>query len=405
MKPIPPHIRVVFPGRASFHIAQMSPVNEFLSPPGPDGLRHCQTHYQEQQPPPRQQQLPPVFGGPHYRHAPEAFAMQESMLLVKQPAGVETLNLQDSSFSTRASVMAEDANGIYCRSCSTEQVDAAIFKCFLRVHGCCARDGQTQLTVRHQKDGIRNIVLNNPKKRNALSLSMLTSLRSDILADVDSDDLRVIIISAEGPVFSSGHDLKELTSAQGKEYHSRVFEVCSEVMSLIQDIPVPVIAKVNGVATAAGCQLVASCDIAVATEKSTFATPGVNVGLFCSTPAVAIGRAVPRKVAMEMLFTGAPISAHDALLHGLVSKVVPEERLEEETMAIARRVCESSRPVVALGKATFYRQMAQGRDAAYTTASRVMVDNLALRDGQEGIRAFLEKRKPVWTNSTEKEHE
>ncbi|KAJ8261773.1 hypothetical protein GJAV_G00158250 [Gymnothorax javanicus] len=282
----------------------------------------------------------------------------------------------------------------------------------------CTRS-QTQLTVRHQKNGIRNIVLNNPKKRNALSLSMLTSLRSDILADIDSEDLRVIIISAEGPVFSSGHDLKELTSAEGRDHHREVFQVCSEVMTLIQDIPVPVIAKVNGVATAAGCQLVASCDIAVATEKSTFATPGVNVGLFCSTPAVAIGRAVPRKlsspvsstsssllkVAMEMLFTGTPISAHDALLHGLVSKVVPEERLEEETLSIARRVCAASRPVVALGKATFYKQMAQGRDAAYSTASRVMVDNLALRDGQEGIRAFLEKRKPVWTNSAEKAHE
>ncbi|XP_031697950.1 enoyl-CoA hydratase domain-containing protein 3, mitochondrial [Anarrhichthys ocellatus] len=176
-------------------------------------------------------------------------------------------------------------------------------------------------------------------------------------------------------------------------------------MTLIQDIPVPVIAMVDGVATAAGCQLVASCDVAVATEKSTFATPGVNVGLFCSTPAVAIGRSVPRKVAMEMLLTGAPISAHDALLHGLISKVVPEERLEEETFAIAQRVCQASRPVVALGKATFQRQMAQGRDAAYATASRVMVDNLALRDGQEGIRAFIEKRKPVWSNKAEKAHD
>ncbi|KAJ8384328.1 hypothetical protein AAFF_G00205810 [Aldrovandia affinis] len=239
---------------------------------------------------------------------------------------------------------------------------------FAAARSLCTRS-EPQLTIRRQQNGIRNIVLNNPKKRNALSLSMLTSLRSDLLADIDSDDLRVIIISAEGPVFSSGHDLKELTSAQGREHHSRVFQVCSEVMTLIQDIPVPVIAKVNGVATAAGCQLVASCDIAIATEKSTFATPGVNVGLFCSTPAVAIGRAVPRKVAMEMLLTGAPVSAHDALLHGLISKVVPEERLEEETMAVARRVCEASRPVVALGKATFYRQMAQGRDAAYATAS------------------------------------
>uniref|UniRef100_A0A146ZSF7 Enoyl-CoA hydratase domain-containing protein 3, mitochondrial n=1 Tax=Fundulus heteroclitus TaxID=8078 RepID=A0A146ZSF7_FUNHE len=260
------------------------------------------------------------------------------------------------------------------------------------------------LTLKQHNHGIRRIILNNPKKRNALSLSMLEALRENILTGVDGEDLRVIIISAKGPVFSSGHDLKELTSARGREYHQKVFQTCSEVMTLIQDVPVPVIAMVDGVATAAGCQLVASCDIAVATEKSTFATPGVNVGLFCSTPAVAIGRAVPRKLAMEMLLTGTPISAHDALLHGLISKVVPEERLEEETLAIAQRVCQSSRPVVALGKATFQRQMAQGRDAAYATASKVMVDNLALRDGQEGIRAFLEKRKPVWSHKPEKVH-
>ncbi|XP_070848089.1 enoyl-CoA hydratase domain-containing protein 3, mitochondrial isoform X2 [Chaetodon trifascialis] len=234
---------------------------------------------------------------------------------------------------------------------------------------------------------------------------MLESLREDILTDVDSEDLRVIIISAKGPVFSSGHDLKELTSAQGRDYHTKVFHTCAEIMTLIQDIPVPVIAMVNGVATAAGCQLVASCDVAVVSEKSTFATPGVNVGLFCSTPAVAIGRAVPRKVAMEMLFTGTPISSHDALLHGLVSKVVPEERLEEETLAIAQRVCQASRPVVALGKAAFQRQMAQGRDAAYATASKVMVDNLALRDGQEGIQAFIQKRKPVWSHKAENAHD
>ncbi|XP_054876703.1 enoyl-CoA hydratase domain-containing protein 3, mitochondrial isoform X2 [Poeciliopsis prolifica] len=269
---------------------------------------------------------------------------------------------------------------------------------------CYSQSEPEPLTLREQKHGIRRIILNNPKKRNALSLSMLETLRENILTD-DGEDLRVIIISAKGPVFSSGHDLKELTSTQGREYHTKVFQTCSEVMTLIQDLPVPVIAMVNGVATAAGCQLVASCDIAVATEKSSFATPGVNVGLFCSTPAVAIGRAVPRKVAMEMLLTGSPMSAHDALLHGLVSKVVPEERLEEETLAIAQRVCQSSRPVVALGKITFQRQMAQGRDAAYATASKVMVDNLALRDGQEGIQAFLEKRKPVWSHKPEKVHD
>ncbi|XP_048011908.1 enoyl-CoA hydratase domain-containing protein 3, mitochondrial [Megalobrama amblycephala] len=262
----------------------------------------------------------------------------------------------------------------------------------------------SSLTLRQQQDGIRRIILNDPRKRNALSLSMLESLREDLVTDAHTPELRVIIISARGPVFSSGHDLKELTSARGREYHSKVFQTCSEVMTLIQDLPVPVIAMVNGVATAAGCQLVASCDIAVATEKSTFATPGINVGLFCSTPGVAIGRALPRKVAMEMLLTGRPISAQDALLHGLVSKVVSEQQLEDETLAIARRVCESSRPVVALGKAVFHRQMAEGRDAAYACASAAMVENLALRDGQEGVRAFLEKRKPVWSNSDEEAH-
>lgn len=281
-----------------------------------------------------------------------------------------------------------------------------LYRSFLLVSGSrfYCQTGEGPLTLTQQHNGIRRIILNNPKKRNALSLSMLESLQKSILCEADRKDLRVIIISAKGPVFSSGHDLKELTSAQGREYHTQVFNTCSEVMTLIQDIPVPVIAMVNGVATAAGCQLVASCDIAVTSEKSTFATPGVNVGLFCSTPAVAIGRAVPRKVAMEMLFTGTPISAHDALLHGLVSKVVPESRLEDETLAIAQRICQASQPVVALGKATFYRQMAQGRDAAYATTSKVMVDNLALTDGQEGIRAFIEKRKPVWSHKAEKAH-
>ncbi|MED6264663.1 Enoyl-CoA hydratase domain-containing protein 3, mitochondrial [Characodon lateralis] len=295
------------------------------------------------------------------------------------------------------------AGSVLCRGVNVVQLSR--WTPLLSAPRCYSQSEPEPLTLSQQNHGIRRIILNNPKKRNALSLSLLETLRENILTDVDSEDLRVIIISAKGPVFSSGHDLKELTSAWGREYHMKVFQTCSEVMALIQDIPVPVIAMVNGVATAAGCQLVASCDIAVATEKSTFATPGVNVGLFCSTPAVAIGRAVPRKVAMEMLLTGTPISAHDALLHGLISKVVSEDRLEEETLGIAQRVCQSSRPVVALGKATFQRQMAQGRDAAYATASKVMVDNLALRDGQEGIQAFIEKRKPVWGHKPENVHD
>ncbi|XP_059843295.1 enoyl-CoA hydratase domain-containing protein 3, mitochondrial-like [Hypanus sabinus] len=260
---------------------------------------------------------------------------------------------------------------------------------------------QEPLTLRTQRGGVRNIVLNNPKKRNALSLAMLESLHADLLHEVESNDLRVIVISAEGPVFSSGHDLQELTSTQGGDHHVRVFTFCSEVMTLLQEIPVPVIAKVNGLATAAGCQLVASCDIAVVSDRSKFATPGVNVGLFCSTPAVALGRSVPRKVALEMLFTGEPISAQEALQHGLVSRVVPEDKLDEETMKIAHRICDTSRSVVALGKATFYKQMAQDRNKAYQIASQVMVQNLALKDGQEGIEAFLQKKKPVWSHSTE----
>ncbi|XP_023112099.1 enoyl-CoA hydratase domain-containing protein 3, mitochondrial isoform X1 [Felis catus] len=263
--------------------------------------------------------------------------------------------------------------------------------------GFCSRGPGPRPTSARQREGIRNIVLSDPKKRNALSLAMLKSLQSDLLHEAESKDLKVIIISAEGPVFSSGHDLKELTDEQSPDYHAEVFQTCSEVMMLIQNHPVPVIAMVNGLATAAGCQLVASCDIAVASDKSSFATPGVNIGLFCSTPAVALGRTVPRKVALEMLFTGEPISAQEALLHGLLSKVVPEEQLEEETMRIAKKIASLSRPVVSLGKATFYKQLPQDLRTAYYLTSQTMVDNVALRDGQEGIKAFIQKRKPIWS--------
>ncbi|XP_046326426.2 enoyl-CoA hydratase domain-containing protein 3, mitochondrial-like isoform X1 [Haliotis rufescens] len=259
-----------------------------------------------------------------------------------------------------------------------------------------------QLTQTTQENGIRTICLNNPKKRNALSLAMLHALEDDLTNDEYKEDLRVIIITHTGPVFSAGHDLKELTPKEGRRHHQKVFNTCSEVMMLIQELPVPVIAKVNGLATAAGCQLVATCDIAVATDTSRFATPGVNVGLFCSTPAVAIGRSVPRKVALEMLFTGEPISAQDALLHGLVSRVVQEDKLHEETMKIANRICETSRSVTALGKATFYAQMNLERSKAYKIAGGVMTDNLSLNDGIEGIKAFIEKRKPTWTHTMEK---
>ncbi|KAK6168203.1 hypothetical protein SNE40_022078 [Patella caerulea] len=253
------------------------------------------------------------------------------------------------------------------------------------------------LTKVTEENGIRTICLNNPKKRNALSLKMLETLWQDL--SKKSKDLRVIILTANGPVFSAGHDLKELTAKEGRHYHEKVFASCTYVMSLLQEMTIPVIAEVYGLATAAGCQLVASCDIAVASEKAQFATPGVNVGLFCSTPAVAVGRAVPRKVAMEMLFTGKPISAQDALLHGLVSKVVPEDQVSEETMKIAKKICETSKSVVALGKTSFHEQMKLERREAYKLTEAIMANNLQLIDGQEGIQSFIEKRTPVWTHT------
>ncbi|XP_019633140.1 PREDICTED: enoyl-CoA hydratase domain-containing protein 3, mitochondrial-like isoform X1 [Branchiostoma belcheri] len=267
-------------------------------------------------------------------------------------------------------------------------------------HLSSATPGATEpgLTVSSQHAGIRTITLNNPRKRNALSLAMLESLRRDLLTGGSQDDLQVIIIAAEGPVFSAGHDLNELSPAHSREKHTEIFDACTRVMTLVQDLPVPVIAKVQGLATAAGCQLVASCDIVVASDTAQFATPGVKVGLFCSTPAVALGRAVPRKVAMEMLFTGQPITAQDALLHGLVSKVVPESKLDEETHRLAQQICTTSRSVTAIGKACFYSQITKSRDEAYREAGEVMVDNLQTEDGREGISAFLEKRKPTWSH-------
>ncbi|XP_065844193.1 enoyl-CoA hydratase domain-containing protein 3, mitochondrial-like [Oscarella lobularis] len=252
------------------------------------------------------------------------------------------------------------------------------------------------------ESGIRNIILSNPSKRNALSLAMLESLHKDIQRE--KEDARVIILSAEGDVFSSGHNLKELTSTEGSSHHTRVFEMCNELMGLVQNVPVPVLAQVRGLATAAGCQLVASCDIAVAADTARFATPGVKVGLFCSTPGVALGRSVPRKIAMKMLLTGEPISAQEAYLHGLVSAVVPEADLEKETVALARKISDSSHSVLSFGKACFNKQMKLDREEAYRLAGNAMVDNLRFHDAQEGIQAFVEKRKPKWSHTTNTVH-
>ena len=253
-------------------------------------------------------------------------------------------------------------------------------------------------TIRYDRttDGIAVISLTNPGKRNVLSSAVLEALEVH-LADITTDpDARVVVIRSEGPVFSSGHDLNELVNGDADEY-TAVFEACTRVMEAIRLLPKPVIAQVQGLATAAGCQLVATCDIAVAADTAAFATPGVQIGLFCTTPGVAVARSVMPKKAMEMLLTGKPISAREALEFGLISRIAPAEELEEQVTELASQIASASAHTLALGKAAFYQQIEMDRPSAYQFASRVMVDNLLSDDAREGISAFLEKRQPVWT--------
>ena len=245
-------------------------------------------------------------------------------------------------------------------------------------------------------DGIAVLTLNNPGRRNALSFLTLLNLErrlSEIAADPEA---RVAVIRSEGPVFSSGHDLNELVNGDAEDY-TAVFDACTRVMEGIRLLPKPVIAQVQGLATAAGCQLVATCDIAVAADTAAFATPGVQIGLFCTTPGVAVARSVMPKKAMEMLLTGRPISAQEALEFGLISRIAPADELEEQVMDLARQIASASAQTLALGKAAFYKQIEMDRPSAYQFAGKVMVDNLLEEDAHEGITAFLEKRKPVWT--------
>ncbi len=245
------------------------------------------------------------------------------------------------------------------------------------------------------RDRIAVLTLNNPRRRNALSLEMMDELLRHLDSAKRDDEIKVVVIRAEGPVFSSGHDLREAVEGDIEE-QAILFARCTELMEAIRLLPKPVIAQVQGLATAAGCQLAATCDLAVAAEDAAFATPGVDIGLFCTTPAVALGRAVPVKRAMEMLLTGQPISAEDALGSGLVNRVVSADRLDEETMALAEKVASAPMSAVAVGKSAFYRQMAMDRPQAYELAQRVMVENLQTPDAKEGITAFLEKRHPKW---------
>jgi len=240
------------------------------------------------------------------------------------------------------------------------------------------------------------VTLNRPARRNALSLGLMQELM-DCLARIGEDrQLRAVILAAAGKVYSSGHDLSELVGRDINDYR-RIFDVCVELMAKIQSIPQPVIAEVQGVATAAGCQLVATCDLAVAVEDAWFATPGVRIGLFCTTPMVALSRAVGRKRALGMLLTGDPIDARTAAEWGLVNSVVPAGALREETRKLAARIAEASPVTLAIGKQAFYSQIDLDQPKAYAYAKEVMSMNAMAVDAQEGISAFLGKRAACWT--------
>jgi enoyl-CoA hydratase/carnithine racemase len=243
---------------------------------------------------------------------------------------------------------------------------------------------------------IARITLNRPQRRNALSLALMEELMDCLSAIGRRHDVRVVILAAAGKVFSSGHDLSEMVGRDLGEYR-RLFDVCAELMTKLQSIPQPVIAEVQGIATAAGCQLVATCDLAIAAEEAAFATPGVKIGLFCTTPMVALSRAVGRKRALAMLLTGEPIDAHRAAEWGLVNRVVALGQLRAETRQLADRIAAASELVVALGKQAYYTQIDLDQPKAYAYAKEVMSLNALAHDAQEGIASFLEKRTPCWT--------
>jgi enoyl-CoA hydratase/carnithine racemase len=250
--------------------------------------------------------------------------------------------------------------------------------------------------LRADRDGIATLTLNRPAARNALSMGLMSEVQAALDALAKDRKIKVVIIGAEGPAFCAGHDLKEVRANPGRAAYEALFEQCSRLMQSIVKLPQPVIAKVQGFAYAAGCQLVATCDLAVAAEGATFCTPGVNIGLFCSTPMVAASRNLPRKKMMEMLLLGDAVPAKDAQELGLVNRVVAPGTLDAETRALAETIAKKSPLVVKTGKEAFYRQLEMPLAEAYAYASRVMTENMLARDAEEGIDAFLEKREPKW---------
>jgi len=250
-------------------------------------------------------------------------------------------------------------------------------------------------------EGVLRLTMNDQKNRNALSEAMMNNLIEELTKAASNQSIRVIVIASNGPVFSAGHDLKEITAARyqkdfGDAYFKSLFDTCSSLMQLIVSCPKPVIAEVLGTATAAGCQLVASCDLATAADSAKFATPGVNIGLFCSTPMVALSRNVNKKNAMEMLLTGDMINAEKAKEIGLINNYFQPEKLTNETMILANKIASKSSMTVSMGKGAFYTQSELDLSAAYEYTSKVMVKNIHKEDAKEGIDAFIEKRSPEW---------
>jgi enoyl-CoA hydratase/carnithine racemase len=260
---------------------------------------------------------------------------------------------------------------------------------------------QSPILLRESVGSIAVLTLNRPSARNALSEGMIAELQGSLKDIHDDKSVRAVVIAANGPAFSAGHDLKELTAHRsdadrGRAYFAGMMNACSAMMQAVVHLPKPVVAAVQGIATAAGCQLVASCDLAVASESATFATPGVDIGLFCSTPMVALSRNVPRKQAMEMLLTGEPVSAARAREIGLVNHVVAAGTERDAAIALAQKVALKSSYTVKLGKTAFYRQAEMNLADAYRYAAEVMTENMMARDAEEGIGAFIEKREPKW---------
>jgi enoyl-CoA hydratase/carnithine racemase len=257
----------------------------------------------------------------------------------------------------------------------------------------------TDMLLRRDSDNVATLTLNRPEARNALSMRLMQALDAALVAIGDDPGIRAVIIGANGPAFCAGHDLREIRANPTRADYEAVFALCSCLMQRIVRLPKPVIARVHGVATAAGCQLVASADLAVAADTARFATPGVNIGLFCSTPMVALSRAVGRKAAMEMLLTGDLISAERAREIGLINRVVPADVLDDTAHALARQIAAKSPLTVAIGKEAFYRQAEMDLSDAYDYSAQVMTRNMLARDAAEGIDAFLGKREPSWTGT------